>query len=187
MIQENKLTIEHIAKRIPYGVVLKRYTKNPEYYILTNAGIDSTYKDKVWVEYIYKDKRTHDDKPYHGHATLGIEKVLPCLFPLSSLTKETTINGKTFIPIVELLKWVNKEWFSRNKSKRFDKITVRESEFMATSFVDMAANIHIQINKTNLDREPYYLYNQLLKWHFDIDNLIEQGLAIDASLNNPYK
>lgn len=86
-------------------------------------------------------------------------EIKPILFPLRSLTKEITINGETFVPII---KW---EWFGDNFNVKY---------FDHTNFKPRY--------------EPYYKSEQMLSSYFDIFNLIERGLAIPATETfNPYK
>jgi len=122
--------------------------------------------------------------------------VKPILRPLSDLTKEIKVDGKKFVPIVEL---------SKISEKRFSKlIECKENEdgyfvgFIGTdeqrfSFVYfhktksflLHSSITTSIGNSVYPANQLEMFNKLYEWHFDIHNLIEPGLAIDINtLNN---
>ena len=83
----------------------------------------------------------------------------PILHPLSNLTKEIEHNGEKFIPYDRLKTIVsNNQWIKiyNTIGNDYEKIC------------DM----------------PYWWVNQIIKWHFDIHGLIEEGLAIDINTLN---
>jgi hypothetical protein len=80
----------------------------------------------------------------------------PILRPLSDLTKEIEVNGERFVPIVELSYYANEQ---TNKGK-------------------------VGLEWGIVNTFPYLDIQKLLSWHFDIYNLIEQGLAIDINTLN---
>ena len=87
----------------------------------------------------------------------------PILFPLSMLTQEITINGKTFVPMRKILNEKTLDSYRFKKMYRFGEYD-------------------------RLHKIPHDLFQKLLEWKFDCFNLIERGLAISISENfNPYK
>jgi hypothetical protein len=72
----------------------------------------------------------------------------PILRPLSDLTKEIEVNGERFVP-KDILFRGDKSWV------HFKRAMIKNA-------------IHC---------EPYYIVEQLLEWHFDVFNLIPNGLA----------
>lgn len=65
-----KLTIEHLAKRLPYGVIVAGDGKTP---CLLTVNNYNTFIDNY--------------------------RKLPVLFPIECLTREITVKGETFTPI----------------------------------------------------------------------------------------
>ena len=88
----------------------------------------------------------------------------PILFPLSSLTKEITIDGESFIPIREIK---NLELFSHYELE----------DFVRNNFT-----------YGYIESLSYQLLSQLFEWKIDVFGLIEAGLAEPVTGNfNPYK
>lgn len=103
-------------------------------------------------------------------STISIYSVLehqfkPILRPLSDLTKEITNNGETLVP-VEIIKDLR---VKIGDIKNLDDLWVKTSN-------------------PELSRMRYIPEN-LIYWHFDVDGLIDKGLAIDVNTleHNPYK
>ena len=88
----------------------------------------------------------------------------PILFPLSSLTKEITIDGESFIPIREIK---NLELFSHYELE----------DFVRNNFT-----------YGYIESLSYQLLSQLFEWKIDVFGLIEAGLAEPVTEDfNPYK
>jgi len=97
---------------------------------------------------------------YHGAGlSMNINKIKPILYPLSEITKEIEFDGEKFVPFKKL-QW---EWMDGEMGNRI-YCEYGESPKAVVNVLD-----HI---------DDYF---KLLKWHFDIHGLIEQGLAIDKS------
>ena len=97
--------------------------------------------------------------------------IKPILFPLSSLTKEITINGETFVPI---------DFINKNIRKVVDIYLV-------------VGEINIDIETDNYSQiinliDGYEIMQKLIEWKFDVFRLIELGLAEPVTEDfNPYK
>jgi hypothetical protein len=171
MIQSTaKLTIEHLAKHLPYGVKC----------IDGWNGVINTVKNGETMDYVLSSYKT--EKPHK-----------PILFPLSSLTEEITIKGETFFLALELIK----KQLQRNQYNHsitevtdiqfIDKVDYSEglewSEEEPCLWWKMSGyGYGIELGKCAL----YWVKEWLISNHFDIDGLIDQNLAIDANINNPY-
>jgi hypothetical protein len=86
------------------------------------------------------------------------------LHNLSDLTKEIEVNGERFVP-----------W-----DRLADKLIDEEPE----SFSDInSAKQWVETYFSDVDvmNLPYKLVKKLFEWHFDLNNLIEKGLAIDIN------
>ena len=92
-------------------------------------------------------------------------------FPISSLTKEITINGESFVPI---------DFINKNIRKVVDIYLV-------------VGEINIDIETDNYSQiinliDGYEIMQKLIEWKFDVFRLIELGLAEPVTeYFNPYK
>ena len=92
-------------------------------------------------------------------------------FPLSTLTKEITINGETFVPI---------DFINKNIRKVVDIYLV-------------VGEINIDIETDNYSQiinliDGYEIMQKLIEWKFDVFRLIELCLAEPVTEDfNPYK
>lgn len=164
-----ELTIEHLAP-YPYGLKVMVFNIKRN---LTAISLDSPF---VFTT-IYKGGREKQ--------MFNIKDVKPILHPLSDLTKPITVDGynegKEFVPIVELarigtghainegyelgktgvIKW-SRYYFGINENNDF-------------SFFADARGGFYEI------RNQRQLFELLYKWHFDLEKLIDDNLAIDIN------
>lgn len=139
-----KLELKHIAPYLPYGLRFdngRDYEKDYLYGIRANS-----YNVKM---------AQGGDCGY-----FRLEKIKPILRPLSDLTKEITVNGKTFVPL-----------------HKFYSLTSVDLELID---LEEWREELVYLIKNN---SPFQLsqFNMLLEWHFDVFGLIERGLAIDIN------
>ena len=91
----------------------------------------------------------------------------PILFPLSSLTKEITVNGKTFVPIYKIYEF--EQWYTDELEEIINDGTIE--------------GIYSDLNLVT-----YSHTERLFEWKIDVFGLIEAGLAEPVTENfNPYK
>lgn len=110
------------------------------------------------------------------------------LRPLSDLINEIEIDGKKFIPIVKLMdlsvnmNWSEtdhmisesgcQEWWCRWKDSHVSIFGYnKESQYFYNLLNDEHQKVYNQKE----------LFNHLYKWHFDVDGLIDKGIAIDIN------
>lgn len=84
----------------------------------------------------------------------------PILHPLSDLTKEIEHNGEKFVPVDIFFPYSD-----------YDKIFDRKVDITS---LELAGSI-------NFKYSPYFILNNLFKWHFDVFGLIDAGLAVDEN------
>lgn len=84
----------------------------------------------------------------------------PILRPLLALTKEIEHNGEVFVPIKVLEKDYSGFYFASN---------------LEVLFKSKNTNLYISMNW------PLQILNKLYEWHFDVNGLIDRGLAIDIN------
>ena len=123
--------------------------------------------------------------------TWDITDVRPLLRPLSDLTKPIEHKGEKFVPIVELAKFLYKRISIAESFKLIeDRVyfeSISDNQFWYSKemkcFCSMFENSDIPVHA------QLQLFQQLLKWHFDIADLISKGEAIDVNTLdiNPYK
>lgn len=124
-------------------------------------GIDRVSNGEIFVNLYSAPSNYYREASMYEHSLL--------LRPLSDLKKEIEVNGEKFIPIDR----INKE------------STISEYYVKHTSIgIVLLANHRPGYNVLS-PLNPIY---KLLEWHFDINGLIEKGLAIDInSLNETSK
>ena len=144
-----KLEIKYLASYLPYGLNIKDVKHGSVFealHFITTPNQDfSLFKGNF-------DQLTND------------KYLKPVLFPLSSLTKEITIDGESFIPIREIK---NLELFSHYELE----------DFVRNNFT-----------YGYIESLSYQLLSQLFEWKIDVFGLIEAGLAEPVTEDfNPYK
>ena len=139
-----KLEIKYLASYLPYGLNIKDVKHGSVFealHFITTPNQDfSLFKGNF--DQLINDKY-----------------LKPVLFPLSSLTKEITINGKTFVPKKLIL-----------------------------DFAKFHSEVPICVIDNDYRLWNVFEYEILLSLKFDIYNLIEKGLAEPVTEElNPYK
>lgn len=93
---------------------------------------------------------------HHGHNDVALDEIKPILRPLSDLTKEIEHNGEKFVP--------------------FEVLAIK-------LFVNTSIEKDLLVGE--MTGIPYWVMEWLFEWHFDVFNLIPEGLATDINtLNN---
>ena len=169
---------EFLAMSLPYGLkVYVRYNHKPDHSELEKMiGI---VDDRIITD-IYEE----DIEP------LFISEYGLCLRPLSDLTKEIEHNGEKFIPALELIKLEEKynNWKDIAPTIPYD-IKIINKPFGKVLKVSKVEHWVIYLSLNEIERAKHYIVSQLIKWKFDIANLIPKGEAIDLNTLdvNPYK
>lgn len=164
-----KLELKHIAPYLPYGVKCEILNYKSDY-VGEQYGIITGY---YWYagepHYMFKDRNV-----------AGKDSTLfkPFLRPLSQLTQEIEHNGEKFTPIVELLKIKYKDKLVEDKNSRYNDIEY-SNEGYARAWFKIRAQLNIMIPDFNIDQLPYFLFQKLIEWHFDVFGLIDKGLAVE--------
>jgi hypothetical protein len=95
---------------------------------------------------------------------IHIDDIQLILYPLSHLTKEIEVDCEKFFPWDKLADTLLDE-----EPESFDDVNSAK-QWVETYFLG-----------TNILNLPYKLVNKLFEWHFDVNSLIEKGLAIDKT------
>lgn len=157
-----QLEIKHLAPYLPYGVWMQI--------------IDYPFKGTNSRRLLELDCG-HD---FHLHLKQGNVRLE--LRPLSDLSKEIEVNGERFIPIMVMFGGADYAKYDYNINiidkpilGKYIQISVKDLGDPCISF----GLKNINNNMLNLDN-----WELLFKWHFDVFNLIENGLAVDVNTLN---
>ena len=147
-----KLEIKYLASYLPYGLNIKDVKHGSVFealhFITTPHQDFSLFKGNF-------DQLTND------------KYLKPVLFPLSSLTKEITINGETFVPIYKIYEF--EQWDT-------------------DELYEIINNGTIEGIYNDLNLIPYSHAEKLFEWKIDVFGLIDAGLAEPVTEDfNPYK
>lgn len=101
------------------------------------------------------------NEPYlrYRDVTFSMDQIIPYKRPISDLTKEIEVDGEKFVPITI----VNLMYEVENRNN-----------FPLSMYIDASWVYSVKML-------PCDLVEKLLEWHFDIYNLIPNGLAIDIN------
>ena len=154
-----KLEPKYLAPYLPYALKCRWNNSDSKELVGLQYGNESV-NNALWT---WKD----GNKYYTGY----LYQCKPILFSLSSLTKEITVNGETFVPI---------DFINKNIRKVVDIYLV-------------VGEINIDIETDNYSQiinliDGYEIMQKLIEWKFDVFRLIELGLAEPVTEDfNPYK
>lgn len=158
-----KLTIEHLAPYLPYNVNV--------FAIRDGKPSERYYLNAAYMEAILTIPDRH----------------IIALRPLSDLIKEIEHNGERFIPIIRLLEIAHDRWIEDNKGTRYEETEYSGEGWYAKAWFKYSAAKDISIHKGFMWNEPLWKIQRLYQWHFDINGLIEKGLAVDINDLHPAK
>jgi hypothetical protein len=165
----NKLTIEHLAAYLPYGVKAEMLDYRRDYVGLkydTIIGIHQWSKKGDWCVLT------------NGGSKPDLLHIKPILRSLSDLTTEIEHKGEKFVPMEELLKIKHKKWFDSHLDSRYSEITSEDVPAYAKAYFSFMATLEVRIFKGSIHNEEYWIVQKLLEWHFDIFGLREKNLCI---------
>lgn len=157
MTQQELLRI--YSMYLPYGL---RFNAEDKVWELTSINfIDPNYQiwaNNYWNEEklkFYPEINVKDNSIGRG---FSVNEVKPILRSLSDLTKDIEHEGERFVPIEKIL-----EEYCFN----LEKMDKKEIESYALSFIEIDM--------------PFKVAELLFKWHFDIEDLISKGLAVNKN------
>ena len=161
---------------LPYGLKLQYFDDERE--ILHN--------DCKMVEF-REDEMTIANNEYQYD--VKFYDVKPILFSLEDLTKEITINGETFVPIVELANEFTDDSFNDYYLDKFFKTEIVLREKYSRYYFKIQFKNDKIVGFDNNDTEPpqFDIFQKLLEWKFNIFNLPETEYIKVTEENNPYK
>lgn len=149
-----KLELEHLAPYLPYELKIK-----------VENGIDNGIFELQPVMLTIQD---HEGINKFNKWFIQYESK-PLLRPLSDLTKEIEHNGDKFVPIIELYPFFDKQ------PSNVKMICNQELDYAESHYYGGGS---LKVNTKYPLENRYDLIEKLFEWHFDVFNLIENGLAI---------
>lgn len=153
-----KLTIDELAPYLPYGLKVIFESKGGRTFELEGLRLNSL-KSPINTESFFISS---------NNATYFIGDFKPILRPLSDLTKEIEVNGERFVPI---------EMFEIGDDGGYNFDFGNGNTQLIASLKTIS-----EYNVTHdISYLPFQVVKELISWHFDIFNLIPEGLAIDAN------
>jgi hypothetical protein len=156
----DRLLYKHI-KNYPVGVKNGLLIQTPKHFFkygtqenLRMNGISLDIENNLNIEMLRDGDLCFSYEMKH-------KAVKPILHPLGDFNKEIEINGKKFIPYIELLRECNFD---------VDNMSIEEIEHYKNDVgdIDFFSMMFFEVEK-------------LFEWHFDVRDLIGQGLAIDIN------
>jgi len=177
-----KLEIKHLAPYLPYGLRVTKddWNNSLELGIHPQGNFSSNSVDCQYVLRV---------------------KAKPLLHPLSKLTEEIDHNGETFIPAERLCAYGAEGMLDINHEAAYKgKYTIEKSsdEFELTNILVKPTDnkyswLHITVGDDDVSFDVYFrtvngnvrgavlnqkmLFDKLHEWHFDLYNLLDNGLA----------
>jgi hypothetical protein len=173
-----KLELKHLAPYLPYGLNFYYFDEERErsYH---NSTID-------WMEpaqgSIGEVTIGHED----GSEDMQLGDLKPILRPLSDLTKEIEHNGERFVPIIELNRMRGVTVEPSDYKELFDDREAYGCKWGFTySFYFDKQTMSFYDNQVAGVSPQWDMFQKLIEWHFDVFNLIDQGLAVDINTLKP--
>lgn len=125
----------------------------------------------------------------HLFEQIEIEDVKPILFSLEDLTKEITIGGETFVPIVELANEFTDDSFNDYYLDKFFKteIVLREKYSRYYFKIQFKNDKIVGFDNNDTELPQFDIFQKLLEWKFNVFNLPEIEYIKVTEENNPYK
>lgn len=155
---KDQLTIHHLARRLPYGLLMENSTE-----IVLLKGLHEDAARGGLIANVWTKLKTvingcsgisREEYLYYS----GVQRLKPILRPLTDLTKpisQANYNeGKEFVPL--------------------DEIVIKSTYLIGASEIEMCVN-----NKNWIKHLPYEVIELLLQWHFVIEE--PNGTWIDVN------
>lgn len=167
------MKLEEIIGYVPYGLKIKCSITKAH----TLFGVYKDGEKELWAVVNDPDEETNT-------SNVLFDDITPILFPLSALTQEITVNGKTFVPMVELAKVVypTRQWEMMRDcalSDRNDEFYLCHRNFVL--YDEVAGHLD--------SMDQIALIQKCYSWKLDIHGLIDKGEAVSVFdlPKNPYE
>jgi len=177
-----KLELKHIAqlagnkyKCYAMGECIEdtEYVENPTPKEFTITGFYPDSNKEILIQLEDSEEDMHE---------YAIVDLIPIARPLSDLIKEIEINGEWFVP-AELLCQIGIAlgYIKDNAPTIPIDYRIIQKPFGKVLKVQKLDDWLIYFSFDEPSRAKKWIIDKLYEWHFDVDNLIENGLAIDIN------
>ena len=147
-----KLELKHLAPYLPYNLKIQMYGRDIEELEIVN--FKSGYVRLT--DDLHKTTIIQTNEKYY-------DNMKPILRPLTDFKKLINIDDKDFVPISKLESY--DEGLNIKDSKLWLSVEYESYLIDPSDYADL----------------PYWIFKELISWHFDVFGLIEKGLAIDIN------
>lgn len=167
---ENKLTIEHLAAYLPYGLKIKVIDTSFYKYDIITLSDKGDLSNIGGISYVI-------DEP---------QDFKPILRPLDHLTKKIEHNGERLIPIVELAKiaendnWQDSEVRIKSSEKTHGMGWTKDGIRYVFAYSAEHNGFYLQSvpYKQLIIANQHKLFQMMFSWKFDVFGLLESNLAL---------
>jgi hypothetical protein len=186
---KDQLTIEDLAPYLPYGLMGVMHGGVP-----CKLHSINVVKNNIWWSVDY------DRMPYPRHRVEEPNRTegIPILRPMSDLTNPIVVpgfnEGKEFVPIHELFQMAYLSVFDHKFDGVFEGGSELSKHLALAAREDVLGKIWhygftielpnqflFSANGDHLTIPNFTMHQMLYRWHFDINNLLARGLAIDIN------
>ncbi|MGV0964921.1 hypothetical protein [Empedobacter falsenii] len=159
---------QNISPYLPFGVKFISSMDNSDDTIELNKIWTLDGINKLFGDYCLLTKENND--------AYDIKSCKLLLRPLSDLTKEIDHNGERFVPLDELTEGCTVRFSLPNYAEDWDSRTYYSFDKYIEEWIN--GDVH------HLNFIPFGFIQKLYEWHFDLQRLIEKGLAVDINTLN---
>ncbi len=168
-----KIQLKHLAPYLPYGLkLIRQMYKNGE----IQNSLDLTVENLNQV--IINVNNNVENKSY-----------FPLLYPLSYLTKEITVDGNTFVPMVVLCNDFCGRTPCNVEFGKGNEVIIMYADnggglkyWLVYNSINMYFELRDDSRESAIYSLPQYdMFKKLFEWYIDFQNLIPQNLAIDKT------
>ena len=146
-----KVELKHLAGYLPYGLKAVK--------LYRPHGQENKVKESIIeIKGLFIDSDSLRFVANMGYDNYCDSSFKPILRPLSDLTEEIEHNGESFIPI----DWLEDKYYTLSLHKECERLLEEYG--------------HLWFNQMS-----HLLVIHLYEWHFDVHNLIPNGLAININ------
>jgi len=153
-----KLELKHIAPYLPYDLECECPSLTEDREVPKVCDMVGAFSD--WVAISTKDSNVHDEFEY--------DEFKPLLRPLKDLSTEIEHNGKRFVPCI-IIAQGDDDYFTDE-----DNCLYRYTDCDRYNYERVRFENIVDINAIE-----WWIMQDLIKWHFDISQLLESDLAIE--------
>lgn len=183
--QEKELLLKDLCSRLPYGVNCKILGA------LVGARVDESHEPSLRMNGIDMDMAWFTDG---GRVGYSMVKFKPVLHPITCLNQEITVNGETFVPIVELAEigepvyFSEENLFSRSDNGMYGCAWKKDENAYCFGFFPDTCSFFIKSDSneylfvTNQQR----MFDKLNEWHINF-RLPDHLFVPVTETFNPYK